>query len=73
MTWLTGKKRVQYHWVLDLFHRLRLPLFDGMEEAIKKAKKLEKIKTDESKKQWIGLKRKREIEQWLQEQETTMN
>ena len=39
MTWLTGKKRVQYHWVLDLFHRLRLPLFDGMEEAIKKAKK----------------------------------
>ena len=77
MTWLTGKRGIQYHWLLDLFHRLRLPLFDGMEEALKKAneeraKKLEKIKTDEYKK----MKRKREIEQevrkqWLQEQETS--
>ena len=55
MTWLTGKRGIQYHWLLDLFRRLRLPLFDGMEEALKKAneeraKKLEKIKTDVSKK-----------------------
>ena len=52
-----------------------------MEEALKKAngeraKKLEKLKTDESKGKRIALKRKREIEQevrkqWLQEQETS--
>ena len=74
MTWLTGKRGVQYHWMLDLFRRLKLPLFDGMEEALRKAnderaKKLEKLKTDE-------FKMKREIEQevrkqWLQEQETS--
>ena len=81
MTWLTGKRGIQYHWLLDLFRRLKLPLFDGMEEALRKAnderaKKLEKLKTDEFKKKQITLKRKREIEQavrkqWLQEQETS--
>ena len=81
MTWLTSKKGIQYHWLLDLFHRLKLPVFDGMEKALRKAnderaKKLEKLKTDEFKKNRIALKRKREIEQevrkqWLQEQETS--
>ena len=67
--------------MLDLLRRLKLPLFDGMEEALRKAnderaKKLEKLKTDEFKKKRIALKRKKEIEQevrkqWLQEQETS--
>ena len=47
MTWLISKKGTQYHWLLDLFSRLQLPLFDGMEEALKnvnedRTKKLKK-------------------------------
>ena len=37
ITWLISKKGTQYHWLLDLFSRLQLPLFDGMEEALKNA------------------------------------
>ena len=84
MTWLIGKKGTQYHWLLDLFRRLQLPLFDGMEEALKKAnedrtKKLQNLQSEESKKAArIALKRRREIEQevrkqWLQEQEVVHN
>ena len=36
MAWLTGKRGVQYHWLLDLFRRLKLPLLDGMEDALRK-------------------------------------
>jgi len=37
MSWLYRKKGASYHWLLDLFARLRLPLFDGMQEALQKA------------------------------------
>ena len=66
-----------------MFHRLRLPLFDGMEEALKNAnegrtKQLQKLQSEESKKARIALKRRREIEQevrkqWLREQEVVHN
>ena len=73
-----NKKGPQYHWLLDLFHRLKIPFFDGMKEALTKAnesrtKKLECLKTEKSKKLRIALKQKREVEQevrkqWLKEQ-----
>ena len=49
MTYLTGKKGTGYHWLLDLFRRLKLPILDGMQEALEQAnknrkKKLEKLR-----------------------------
>ena len=40
MTWLTKKKGSSYHWLLDLFSRLKLPIFDGMAEELKKANEI---------------------------------
>lgn len=34
MTWLS-KKGLSYQWLLELFERLKLPLFDGIAEALK--------------------------------------
>ena len=44
MTWLTKRKGLSYHWILDLFSRLKLPTFDGMAEALKRTNEVhEKI------------------------------
>ena len=37
MTWLLNKRGTNYHWLLDLFKRLNLPVLDGMEEALHKS------------------------------------
>ena len=37
MTWLNKKHGLSYHWLLDLFTRLKLLIFNGMPEALKKA------------------------------------
>ena len=37
MTWLNKNHGLSYHWLLDLFTRLKLPIFNGMPEALKKA------------------------------------
>ena len=37
MTWLGKKHEFSYHWLLDLFAHLKLSIFDGMAEALKKA------------------------------------
>ena len=54
MTWLTKKKGMSYHWLLDLFGKLKLPIFDGMAEGLKKTnevreKNLTKKQSDLSK------------------------
>ena len=54
MTYLTGKKGTGCHWLLDLFERLKLPILDGMQEALEQAnknrkKKLEKLRYEKSK------------------------
>ena len=38
MTWLNNERRrgTQYHWLLDLFGRLNLPIFDGLKETLSK-------------------------------------
>ena len=78
MTWLGKKYGLSYHWILDLFGRLKLPLFDGMAEALKKgnkvrAKNLEKKKTDEAKEKRTNWKKARVQEQeerkeWIRQQ-----
>ena len=78
MTWLGKKYGLSYHWILDLFGRLKLPLFDGMAEALKKgnevrAKNLEKKKTDEAKEKRTNWKKARVQEQeerkeWIRRQ-----
>ena len=40
MTWLNKSKGLSYHWLLELFHRLKLPLSDGMVEALEKGNEL---------------------------------
>ena len=79
MTYLTGKKGTGYHWLLDLFGRLKLPILDGMQEALEQAnknrkKKLEKLRSEESKKKRIKWKNARDLEQeerkrWAKQQE----
>ena len=68
MTWLNKTKGISYHWLLELFHRLKLPLFDGMVEALKRgnelrAKNLEKKQTEEAKQQRTNWKKARVQEQ----------
>ena len=48
MTYLTGKKGTGYHWLLELFGRLKLPILDGMQEALEQANKNRKIETREA-------------------------
>ena len=55
MTCLSKKKGLFYHWLLDLFQHLKLPVFDGMKDALQRAneihaKNLEKKQTEEAKK-----------------------
>ena len=35
MSWMYKQKGPAYHWLLDLFNRMKLPRFDGMAEALK--------------------------------------
>ena len=64
MTWLTKRRGLSYHWILDLFRRLKLPIFDGMAEALKKAnevreKNLTKKQTDSAKEKRTNWKKAR--------------
>ena len=36
MSWLY-QKRGRYHWIIELYQQLKLPIFDGMLEALQKA------------------------------------
>ena len=68
MSWLGIKRGHSYHWILDLFSRLKLPIFDGMADALKKvneirAKNLSKKKTDEAKEKRTKWKKARAQEQ----------
>ena len=55
MMWLVKNRGLSYYWILDLFSRLKLPIFDGVAESLKKAnevheKNLIKSKLIQSKK-----------------------
>ena len=40
LTYMVEKHGVKYHWLLDLFTRLKLPIFDGMKEGLEKANRV---------------------------------
>ena len=61
MTYMYRKRGLQYHWVVELFRRLKLPVFDGVHRALEefnelRMEKLEHVKTEKSKKRRIILK-----------------
>ena len=64
MTYLNRKHGPQYHWVVELFRRLKLPVYDGVHRALEefnelRMEKLEYAKTEKSKKKRVMLKVKR--------------
>ena len=68
MSWLGEKRGHSYHWIPDLFSRLKLPGFDSMAEELKKANKiraknLSKRKTNDAKEKQTKWKKARAQEQ----------
>ena len=59
MTYMYQKCGPQYHWVVELFERLKLPVFEGVQaalEALQRKLNLDREKTDSSKRKRIQLK-----------------
>ena len=61
MTYMYKKRGPQYHWVVELFRHLKLPVYDGVHRALEdfnnlRMKKLEREKTEKVKKRRIALK-----------------
>ena len=61
MTYMYRKRGPQYHWVVELFRRLKLPVYDGVHRALEefnelRMEKLRYTKIEESKKRRIILK-----------------
>ena len=62
-----AKFGISYHWIPELFRRMKLPVFDGVQEALEKhnvrrKRGLEREKTTPVKKRRIELKKRRVIE-----------
>ena len=78
MTWLNKKYGTSYHWLLELFRQLRLPLLDGMAAALQRgneirANNLERKQTEEAKENRVNWKTARvqeqeERKQWIHRQ-----
>ena len=67
MTYMYEKRGEQYHWVVELFRRLKLPVFDGVQTALEDFNKQRKLaldhqKTDECKQRRIQLKVERTVD-----------
>ena len=61
MTYMYRKRGPQYHWVVELFRRLKLPVYDDVHRTLEefnklRMEKLEHEKTEKSKKRRIMLK-----------------
>ena len=68
LTYKRNREGSDYHWIPELYRRMKLPLFGGIEEALKqyiekRDKKYEKIKEEKHKKRRLQLKVKRVQEQ----------
>ena len=46
MTYMYKKRGPQYHWVVELFKRLKLPVFDGVQATLEEFSELRKKKLD---------------------------
>ena len=64
LTFMHGKFGTSYHWIPELFRRMKFPVFDGVQEALevhslRRKKALERAKTTPVKNRRIELKRRR--------------
>ena len=56
LTYMHAKFGISYHWIPELYRRMKLPVFDGVQEALEKhnlqrKRKLEREKTTPVKKE----------------------
>ena len=49
LTYMHEKLGMDYHWIPDLYKRMKLPVFDGVQEALKRYSVYRKMKLDEYK------------------------
>lgn len=78
LTWLGKTRGMSYHWLLDIFSRLKLPIFDGMAEGLRSAnevreKNLAKKQSNAAKEKRTNWKKARaqehhERKQWMKRQ-----
>ena len=78
MTWCYGARGPKYHWILDLYERVKLPILPPVVNALEKATKeraaaLAKQKTEAAKQGRVKMKAARAEDQvsrkkWLQRQ-----
>ena len=64
LTYMHVKFGISYHWIPDLYRRMKLPVFDRVQEALEKhnlqrKRKLEREKTTPVKKRRIELKKRK--------------
>ena len=64
MTYMYELHGPQYHWIPELYRRLKLPVYDGIQQALEvfnqqRKVALDKLKTDEAKRKRLQLKMKR--------------
>ena len=64
LTYMYEKVGTHYHWIPELYRRMKLPVFDGVHEAlqrynVQRKKHLAEAKTDERKKRRVQLKKER--------------
>ena len=67
MTYMYGKRGPQYHWVVELFRRLKLPVYDGVHRALEdfntlRMEKLEPEKTEKSKRIILKVERTKDAQ-----------
>ena len=67
LTYMHAKFGISYHWIPDLYRRMKLPVFDGVQEAlerrnVQRKRGLDRAKTTPVKKRRIELKRRRVVE-----------
>ena len=67
MTYMYEKRGPQYHWVVELFKHLKLPVFEGVQAALETFNQQRKLnldhqKTDSSKRRRIQLKTERKMD-----------
>ena len=67
MTFMYSRRRPQYHWVVKLFRRLHLPVFDGVHAALesfneRRMAELVRKKTSKYKNRWIQLLMERTVD-----------
>ena len=67
LTYMHAKYGISCHWIPDLYRRMKLPVFDGVQEAlerrnVRRKRGLDRAKTTPVKKRRIALKRRRVIE-----------